>query len=251
MFGPTRLPPVAVLAGGLATRLQPVSLTIPKSLIRVAGRPFIDHQMELLRRQGACDIVICCGYLGEQIEAHIRDGADHGLAVTYSYDGDPLLGTGGAIKKAMPQLGNVFMVLYGDSYLPIAFKPVVGAFRTSGADGLMTVFRNEGRWDASNVEFADGVIRRYDKFHRTPAMRHIDYGLSVFRSAVFDLWPTDEPFDLAAVMQNLLTAGRLEGFEASERFYEVGSPMGIEETERFILERQSHAPRTSYLNRTS
>jgi NDP-sugar pyrophosphorylase family protein len=239
----TSLPPVAILAGGLAKRLRPASLTIPKSLVQVAGRPFIDHQMELLCRQGAREVVICCGYLGGQIEDHVRDGARYGLAVAYCYDGDPLLGTGGAIKKALPQLGDVFMVLYGDSYLPIAFQPLAEAFRASGADGLMTVFRNDGRWDTSNVEFAGGAIRRYDKVHRTTAMQHIDYGLSVFHARAFAAWPPDEPFDLAAVLQDLLASGRLAGFEVNERFYEVGSPAGIEETERFILEQKRHPSR--------
>jgi NDP-sugar pyrophosphorylase family protein len=238
-----RLPPVAILAGGLAKRLRPASLTIPKSLIPVAGRPFIDHQMELLRRQGAHKVVVCCGHLGEQIEDHVRDGARYGLAVAYCHDGDPLLGTGGAIKKALPQLGGVFMVLYGDSYLPIAFQPVADAFHASNADGLMTVFRNDGRWDTSNIEFAGGAIRRYDKVQRTTAMQHIDYGLSVFHARAFDAWPPDEPFDLAAVLQDLLASGRLAGLEVNERFYEVGSPTGIEETERFILAQERQAQR--------
>jgi NDP-sugar pyrophosphorylase family protein len=235
------LPPIAILAGGLAQRLRPASLTLPKSLMRVAGRPFIDHQLELLHRQGARRVVICCGYLGKQIEDHVGDGSRYSLVVTCSYDGGMLLGTAGAIRKALPQLGDIFMVLYGDSYLPIAFKPVVDSFRTSKADGLMTVFENEGRWDVSNVEFADGVVRRYDKIQRTSAMRHIDYGLNMFRSIAFHGWPSDEALDLAAVLQHLLAAGRLKGFEVNERFYEVGSTAGIEETERFILAGQSDA----------
>jgi NDP-sugar pyrophosphorylase family protein len=238
MSEPAALPPVAILAGGLAKRLRPLSLTVPKSLIKVAGRPFIDHQLELLRRQGARKVVVCCGYLGKQIENHVGDGAKYGLVVSYSYDGDNLLGTGGAIKKALSQLGEVFMVLYGDSYLPIALRPVATAFRRSGAGGLMTVFRNDGHWDTSNVEFVDGIIRRYDKINRTAAMRHIDYGLSVFSRTEFSGWPPDKPLDLAAVLQGLLAAGRLKVFEVNERFYEIGSPAGIEETERFILNRQ-------------
>jgi NDP-sugar pyrophosphorylase family protein len=245
MSEPAALPPVAVLAGGVAKRLRPVSLTMPKSLVRLAGRPFIDHQMELLHRQGASEVVICCGYLGEQIEEHVGDGAKYGLVVRYSYDGDELLGTGGAIKKALPQLGDIFMVLYGDSYLPIAFRPVADAFRMSGAGGLMTVFRNDGRWDLSNVEFSDGIIRSYNKINRTAAMRHIDYGLSIFRRKEFNAWPGGKPFDLAAVLQSLLAAGRLQGFEVNERFYEIGSPAGIEETERFILERDRNVASTS------
>jgi N-acetyl-alpha-D-muramate 1-phosphate uridylyltransferase len=245
MSEPAPLPPVAVLAGGVAKRLRPLSLTIPKSLVKIAGRPFIDHQMELLRRQGACKVVICCGYLGEQIEEHLGDGAEYGLGVSYSYDGNELLGTGGAIKKALPQLGDVSMVLYGDSYLPIAFRPIADAFRMSDAGGLMTLFRNDGRWDTSNVEFNDGIIRSYDKINRTAAMRHIDYGLSVFRREEFNAWPADKPFDLAAMLQALLAAGRLKAFEVNERFYEIGSPAGIEEIERFILERERDVASTS------
>jgi N-acetyl-alpha-D-muramate 1-phosphate uridylyltransferase len=233
------LPPIAILAGGLAKRLRPASLTTPKSLIPVAGRPFIDHQMDLLRRQGASKVVICGGYLGEEVERHVGDGTRYGLGVSYSYDGNPLLGTGGAVKKALPQLGEIFMVLYGDSYLPIAFQPIVDAFRVASADGLMTIFRNEGRWDTSNVEFVDGEIRAYDKIKRTAAMRHIDYGLSMFRKAAFDSWPAQKPFDLAAVLQSLLAAARLKGFEVNRRFYEIGSTAGIQETERFILEQES------------
>jgi NDP-sugar pyrophosphorylase family protein len=235
------LPPIAILAGGLAQRLRPASLTLPKSLVCVAGRPFIDHQLELLRRQGAHHVVICCGYLGKQIEYHVGNGARYGLVVTYSYDGDTLLGTGGAIMNALPRLGNMFMVLYGDSYLPIAFKPVFDAFWSSDADGLMTVFENRGRWDMSNVEFTDGVIRSYDKIKRSCAMRHIDYGLNAFRSIAFDGWLSTKPLDLAAVLQRLLVAGRLKGFEVQDRFYEIGSWAGINETERFILAQQCDA----------
>jgi MurNAc alpha-1-phosphate uridylyltransferase len=235
MMAESELPAIAILAGGLAQRLQPASLTLPKALMRVAGRPFIHHQLELLHHQGARRVVICCGYLGKQVEDYVGDGSRYSLVVSYSYDGDVLLGTGGAIKKALPLLGNVFMVLYGDSYLPIAFKPVVDRFRISKADGLMTVFENDGRWDRSNVEFTEGVIRRYDKIGRGSAMRHIDYGLSILGSSAFDGWPSDVPLDLAAVLQQLLVRGRLAGFEVKQRFYEVGSPAGIVETERFIL----------------
>jgi hypothetical protein len=135
----------------------------------------------------------------------------------------------------------MFMVLYGDSYLPIAFKPVFDAFWSSDADGLMTVFENRGRWDMSNVEFTDGVIRSYDKIKRTCAMRHIDYGLNAFRSIAFDGWLSTKPLDLAAVLQRLLVAGRLKGFEVQDRFYEIGSWAGINETERFILAQQCDA----------
>jgi NDP-sugar pyrophosphorylase family protein len=228
------LPPVALLAGGLATRLRPITEKIPKSMVAVAGEPFIAHQLRLLVDQGVHEVVVCAGYLGAQIEAFVGDGAGFGCAVRYAWDGPRLLGTGGALRQALPLLGDRFFVLYGDSYLPIAFRPVWQAFQASGQPGLMTVFRNEGRWDTSNVEFVDGIIRRYDKVNRTPAMRHIDYGLGVLDAAVVRDRPAAEPWDLAALYGDLVSQGRLVGYEVTQRFYEIGTPAGIAETEAFL-----------------
>ena len=223
--------PVAILAGGLATRLRPITEKIPKSLVPVAGKPFLSHQLELLRSRGIRHAVLCIGYLGEMIQRDFGDGAAYGVKLDYSFDGPKLLGTGGAIKRALPMLGQEFFVLYGDSYLPIEYRPIAEFFRRSGRLGLMTVYRNEGRYDTSNVVFADGEIKVYDKKIRLPEMRHIDYGLSLFKASVFDSYSAEKPFDLAEVMGKLVREKQLAGYEVRERFYEMGSPAGLNELE--------------------
>jgi NDP-sugar pyrophosphorylase family protein len=224
---------VAILAGGLATRLRPVTEKIPKSLVPVAGRPFLAHQLELLHARGIRRAVLCIGYLGEMIQREFGDEA-FGVKLDYSFDGSKLLGTGGAIKRALPKLGGEFFVLYGDSYLPIEYAPIAEAFHRSGKSGLMTVYRNEGKYDTSNVVFADGEIKIYDKKNRPPEMRHIDYGLSLFKASVFEKFPADTPFDLAYVMQTLVHEKQLAGYEVPERFYEMGSPAGLAELETLL-----------------
>jgi len=226
--------PVAILAGGLATRLRPITETIPKSLVPVAGRPFLAHQLELLHARGLRRAVLCLGHLGEMIQRDFGDGRDYGVHLDYSFDGPKLLGTGGAIKRALPRLGAEFFVLYGDSYLPLDYRPVAACFRRSGRAGLMTVYRNEGLYDTSNVVFRDGQIAVYDKKLRLPEMRHIDYGLSLFKASVFDGYAADQPFDLAGVMSRLVQEQQLAGYEVAERFYEIGSPAGLAELETML-----------------
>src|SRR6185312_2485003 len=160
---------------GLATRMRPLTETIPKSLLDVAGKPFLDHQLALFARQGIKRVVICAGFLGEQMRDFAGNGARWNLAVEWSFDGDQLFGTGGALMRALPLLGGEFIVAYGDSYLEEPFAPIVKAFHASGQPALMTVFRNEGRYDTSNIEFEGGRLKRYDKVALTPAMKHIDY----------------------------------------------------------------------------
>jgi NDP-sugar pyrophosphorylase family protein len=231
--------PVAILAGGLATRLRPITEKIPKSLVPVAGKPFLAHQLELLRSRGIHRAVLCIGYLGEMIQREFGDGSTYGLRLDYSFDGPKLLGTGGAIQRALPLLGDEFFVLYGDSYLPVEYRPVAEFFRRSGKLGLMTVYRNEGRYDISNVVFRDGEIAVYDKKNRPPEMRHIDYGLSLFKAPVFESYATDRPFDLTEVMGKLVRERQLAGYEVRERFYEIGSPTGLAELETLL---QSKSP---------
>lgn len=226
--------PVAILAGGLATRLRPISETIPKSMLMVAGKPFVAHQLEWLRGEGVQRVVLCIGHLGEIVREAIGDGASFGLSVAYSNDGDRLLGTGGALKKAAPALGNAFFVLYGDSYLRCSLVDVERAFRRNGKTALMTVLRNDGRWDRSNVLFRDGQLLQYDKRAPTPDMRHIDYGLSVLSAGALEAYREGEPFDLADVLTDLSRCGKLAGYEATDRFYEIGSPAGLRETEEFL-----------------
>jgi N-acetyl-alpha-D-muramate 1-phosphate uridylyltransferase len=222
--------PVAILAGGLATRLGPLTREMPKCLLDVAGRPFIHHQLRQLRDQGVRRAVLCLGHLGERVAAAVGDGSEFGLEVAYSFDGPELRGTAGAVRRVLPLLGPAFFVLYGDSYLECRYGEVQEAFEAAGKLALMTVFRNEGQWDASNVEFRDGRIAAYDKAARTPAMRHIDYGLTVWDRRAFDVVPESGPYDLAAVCQEMHRRGELAGFEVAERFYEIGSVAGLAET---------------------
>ncbi len=229
--------PVIILAGGLATRLRPITEKIPKSLVEINGRPFLDWQMRLLAANGIRRAVLSVAYRGEMIEHFLGDGARYGIEVAYSYDGETYLGTAGAIRKALPLLGDSFFTLYGDSYLTVPFTPVEQHFLASGRDALMTVFRNDGLFDTSNVEFAEGRILAYDKKALTPAMRHIDYGLGLFRASLFSDLPEDQPADLAAVYQDALRRHQLAAFEVFERFYEIGTPAGIADTERFLAQR--------------
>jgi NDP-sugar pyrophosphorylase family protein len=226
--------PIAILAGGLATRLRPVTETIPKALIEVAGEPFLAHQLRLLRRHGFERVVMCVGYLGEKIQEYAGDGSAFGLQVEYSFDGPLLLGTAGALCRALPMLGDEFAVIYGDSYLPCDYQAALAAFHDSGKLGLMSVYRNEGLWDTSNVEFTDGRILTYDKANRTPGMRHIDYGLGAFQRAAFDDVPAGQPHDLAAIYQGLLRRGELAAWESPARFYEIGSVEGIHDLGEFL-----------------
>lgn len=225
--------PVAILAGGLATRLRPITEKIPKSLVSVTGKPFLTRQLELLHSRGIRRAVLCVGHLGEMIR---RDFGNEscGIKLDYSFDGPKLLGTGGAIKRALPLLGEEFFVLYGDSYLPIAYQPVADFFQRSGKLGCMTVYHNKGRFDTSNVVFSNGEIKVYDKKIRLPEMQHIDYGLSLFKRAAFGSFPAEQPFDLADVLGKLLREEQLAGYEVKERFYEIGSPAGLDELEKLF-----------------
>lgn len=218
--------PVALLAGGLATRLGELSVRTPKALLPVGGEPFINHQLRLLRQNGIKHVVICAGYLGEMISAHVGDGNAFNLSVSYSFDWPDLLGTGGALKKALPQLGDDFMVLYGDSYLPVDYEAVARAFTASGKPALMTVYHNDGRYDTSNVLYRDGNSLLYDKQNPSPEMRHIDYGLGCLSRVVLEEWPVDK-FDLADVYAALSKQDALAGYEVLERFYEIGSRIGL------------------------
>jgi NDP-sugar pyrophosphorylase family protein len=232
------MPRLALLAGGLATRLRPITMKVPKSMVPVAGEPFIAHQLRLLAGQGIREIVLCVGFLGEQLQDFVGDGSSFGCKVEYSFDGETLKGTGGALRQALPLLGDHFFIMYGDSYLPTSFAPVYDFYLDSGLPGLMTVYRNENQWDTSNVEFIDGRVIRYDKRTPTPDMKYIDYGLGIVRANVFDAWQANDSFDLALLYESLVARGQLAGFEVKERFFEIGSHKGLDETDALFLELQ-------------
>jgi len=228
---------VAILAGGLATRLRPITEEIPKSLIEVAGEPFICHQLEYLRKQGINSVVLCIGFLGEMIQEVVGDGSRWDMHVSYSPDGPALLGTGGALRQALPLLGEHFFILYGDSYLPIDFSDVEKIYAASGKKGLMTVLKNQNRWDKSNVEFDVGQITEYNKTRIRPQMHYIDYGLGLLQNAALQAYPAGQSFDLSKVYNDLSLTGDLAGYEVFERFYEIGSHQGIADTQAYLLEK--------------
>jgi NDP-sugar pyrophosphorylase family protein len=235
-------PTTAILAGGLATRLFPVTAGIPKSMVSVAGEPFIAHQLRNLASQGFAEVVICAGHLGEQIEDFVGTGARFGCHVQYSFDGHSPRGTGGAIRHALPLLGEAFLVMYGDSYLRQPLQPIWHAFLSSRKPALMTVYRNDGQGEPSNVEIRQGRIVYYDKTAPTPAMRHIDYGIGCICSLQLAAFPAADAFDIASYYSALARNGELAAFEVSERFYEIGSPAGLAETESLLQSR--HAAKT-------
>jgi NDP-sugar pyrophosphorylase family protein len=226
--------PVAILAGGMATRLQPITHKIPKLMVEVAGEPFFSHQLRLLKGAGLTRIVLCVGHLGEMIATQYGTGTQWGVNIEYVFDGPVLLGTGGALVKALPLLGPSFYVLYGDSFLPIDYRAVERSFLASEKLGLMTVYSNRGRYDVSNVEFSDGEIKAYHKRNPTPAMRHIDYGLGLFKAAAFDGFSNHSPIDLATIQMALVARHQLAAYEMKERFYEIGSHTGLSELDALI-----------------
>lgn len=221
----------------MATRLRPITETIPKAMVEVAGRPFIDHQLDLLHRNGIRRVVMCLGYRGQQLEQHVGDGSSRDMEISYAYDGETLMGTGGAIRRALHLLGEVFWVMYGDSYMDIDYRAVFDHFNRSGAEALMTVLRNGNRWDTSNVVFKGGKLLRYDKKNRTPDMDYIDYGVALLRRDAAERIPTDRPFDLAELYTSLVAEGRMIGYEVTNRFYEIGTPAALGETAGYLAAR--------------
>lgn len=222
----------AILAGGLATRMLPETATVPKALLDVNGVPFAQVQLAWLRGQGVTDVVYCIAHLGEQIVDFVGDGARWGLAVTYADEGEHRLGTAGALRAAASTglLDERFLVLYGDSYLQIDVPAVWKAFRSSGLPALMTVYRNDVAHERCNVRYRDGRVDAYEKGVPDPAavgMQHVDYGLLAFERATIEAaLPDGDVGDLATVQHRLAAAGRMAGFEATRRFYEIGSPRG-------------------------
>ncbi|HCE98041.1 MAG: hypothetical protein A2X34_09190 [Elusimicrobia bacterium GWC2_51_8] len=228
--------PVIILAGGTAERLRPITEKIPKGMIEVAGKPFIDHQLRLLASNGIERVIICAGYLGEQIKDFVGGGERYGLSVEFIFDGDALLGTGGAVKNAAVRAGEVFFVMYGDSYLTEPFAPIERYFMAGNKPALMTVYENRGKFDAGNIVFKDGGIVRYDKKAATPDMLWIDYGLCMLRAQAFEADKFGAKFDLSQLLGDLVSRAQVLGWQVKNRFYEIGSFAGLEETRKHLEE---------------
>lgn len=220
---------MVILAGGLATRLNSLAKDIPKSMIDVAGKPFMEHQLVLLRRSGITDVVVCVGHLAQLIVDYFGDGSKFGLRIRYSYDGDRLLGTGGALKQAEPLLEGYFFLIYGDSYLAISFAEALQKLQSANKSGLMVVYRNRNLYDKSNVIVRDGMVVVYDKKQSSSEMLWIDAGITLLKRETFVAIPTSKVFSLEHLLSDLVRRDELLAWETSKRFYEIGSVAGLEE----------------------
>lgn len=231
---------VVILAGGLATRLHPVTTSVPKSLVEVSGRPFLAWQLELIRASGVDSVLLLVGHLAEQIRAFAGDGRAFGLELGYVEDGPRLLGTGGALRQAMGDLEPEFVVTYGDSYLPFDYSaPLCDLRAHPEALGTMAVFENRGQWDKSNTCVEGDLVVRYDKHAAPgdPAFPFIDYGATALRRSVLESYPADTSFGLELIQSALVEQGKLRAYRAPERFYEIGSPAGLRELEEYFAAR--------------
>ena len=226
--------PLAILAGGYATRLGSLTKDSPKCLIEINGRAFVDWQLSLLVAKGYSDFIFCISYKSEMVQDYLGDGSRWGARIRYSIDGATQLGTGGAIQKALPLLGDSFGVIYGDSYLPIDYLGVELEFLNSKWQGLMTVYKNQNQFDASNIEYADGKLLNYEKGKSYKKMDYIDYGLTYFQKEAFLPRAHERSFDLSSICHLLAQKEQLGGFEVFERFYEIGSSKGIEEFSDYL-----------------
>jgi NDP-sugar pyrophosphorylase family protein len=225
---------LVILAGGRATRLYPHTRNLPKSLVEINGKPFIHWQLSLLRKSGYENIVMCLGFLGEQIQEFLEKNNSYGMNIQYSHDGNRKLGTGGAIVKALDKIEPHFSVLYGDSYLPINYKLVESIFLKSGKKSLMTIYRNQNLEFNNNVEFDGTKIIEYSKLESTERMHYIDYGFGCFKTEVFREFTLGEYLDLGELMSQLAKKGESEPFEVDRKFHEIGSFQGISDFENYL-----------------
>jgi NDP-sugar pyrophosphorylase family protein len=225
---------MAILAGGLGTRQRPLTSEVPKALIPIGGKPFLHHQIELLKRQGIRDIVLCVGHLAEQVQDYFGDGRWLGVRIKYSEEKGSLLGTAGAIKKAEPLLGDDFFLMYGDSYLMIDYQEIMRYFRRFHRLGLMVVWKNLDRLERSNVSAKGNLVTAYNKDQKSSDMVYINYGLSVLRKEALAFIPPGRPFSQEEFYQILIDRWELLAFEVGQRFYEIGSPRGLEEFEMLV-----------------
>jgi N-acetyl-alpha-D-muramate 1-phosphate uridylyltransferase len=223
-----------ILAGGLGTRLLPLTQSIPKAMVPVCGRPFLTYQLEYLAHHGIRDVILCVGHLGSRIESHFGDGRRFGVTIRYGHDGDRLLGTAGAIKNVDHLLDDTFFVTYGDSYTVVDFATVMEYFIGRDRLGLMVVLKNEDRWDRSNVVVDGEHVRVYDKQPTHSGLQYIDFGVSLFRRTALRDVPKGVPVDLDEINQRLIAEQQLLAYETRDRFYEIGSVNGLQELETLL-----------------
>lgn len=224
---------VAILAGGLATRLGHVTKDKPKSMIRILGKPFLEYQLQALKENGILNAVLCIGYLGEQIQNYFGDGSSFGMNIRYSFE-DKLLGTAGALKKAENLLDDIFFTLYGDSYLFLDFKAAMTYFLTQNKLALMCVYKNFDRYDRSNTVVEGNSVKKFSNKEKTEDMVHIEYGANILRKEALRLIPEGKSYGLDDLFPRLVEMGELLAYEVKQRFYQIGSPQGLKEFEELI-----------------
>ncbi len=225
---------VAILAGGQATRLRPLTNKVPKSLVEVDAKPFLEYQVDSLKEGGLTDIVLCIGYLGEQVQKYFGDGRKFGVDLEYSYEKEQLLGTAGALKNAEQLLKDQFFVMYGDSYLFLDFAAIMSYFNEHNKLGLMVVYKNYNRYDRSNVVVEGNLVKQYSKKERAEGMIYIDYGASILRKNALELVPHNQVYSLEELFAQLIKEKELLAYEVNKRFYQIGSTGGLEEFRRYI-----------------
>ena len=225
---------VVILAGGLGTRLRPLTDHLPKALVPVDGKPFLQHQLEWLAGAGVTQILLCVHHRADQIEAFAKDGRDFGLRITYAHEGERLLGTAGALKRAAASVADRFCVLNGDSYLPMNLQEPIREFTQRGCSAMMLAWHNQDRFDRSNAVVRDGWVIAYDRKSPGPDFEFIDYGLRIFRHEVLALLPEEACCDLDGLYERLIAQQRLAAYVVQEPFYEIGSPEGLARFERYV-----------------
>lgn len=224
---------LAILAGGLATRLGSLTKGKPKSLIQIQGKPFLEYQLDFLKEGGIKNIVLCIGYLGEQVERHFGDGSRFGVDIMYSYESEQLLGTAGALKNAERLLEDEFFVMYGDSYLFLDFAAAMTYFKEFDKLGLMTIYKNYNRYDASNVVVENNKVKQYSKKEKSKDMIYVDYGASILRKKALELIPQNQVYSLEELFSELIKQKELLTYEVHKRFYQIGSPEGLKEFQQY------------------
>lgn len=223
-----------ILCGGLATRLGDLSKNSPKSMIKINNKPFLEYQIEILKKNSIKDIVLCVGYLAEKIKSYFGNGKKLGVNIRYSYDGDKPLGPIGALKNAEPILDDVFFIMYGDSYLTVDYKKVHRFFMKQDKLGLMVVYKNYDKYDKSNIAIKDDLVVGYGKNNSTDDMIYIDYGTSILCKKALDIVPKDKMYSTGEFFSELIKKRELLCFEAKKRFYHIGTPESLEEFNDFI-----------------
>lgn len=225
---------MVILAGGLATRLLPLTLNLPKSMLKINGRPFLEYQLELLKEYEIRDILLCIGYRGQLIRDYFGNGEKFGVNLSYSFDGEKLKGTAGALKKAYKLLDENFFLMYGDSYLPYDYQKIEEFFKRRELLSLMVVYKNQNRFDKSNVLIEEGLVKFYDKTPKGENLEFIDAGLSILKKEVLNIVPEDEPYDLEDLYKILISEEEMVAFEVKQRFYQIGSIEGLNEFKNLV-----------------